>query len=163
MRKNILIACAGIVLLLAIVQAFSSFSGISDMDVYIFQDINECKRLELLDYKNSEIEYYQVSEDENYSLEMIAEKFYGIRFVSDELKFDLFAYEFENGEDAKEYFRRATGKKEELDRNFLVSSGLLSYKVIAINENKAYIASTSNKYSGELQTLLSEIFSVKLN
>ena len=164
MKKNSIVICAGVLLLLVVfVQVFFSFKSISGMDFYIFQDINECKKLESLDYKEVKIEYCESSDDKYFSSDMIIKNFYGAHFASAELKFDLFAYEFENKEDAKSYFKRATGKNDELDRNFLASSGAYSFKVVAIDENKAYIASTSNKYSKELQDALGTIFSVKLN
>lgn len=163
MKKNSIVICVGVLLLLVIfVQVFSSFNSIRDMDVYIFRDISECEKLESLDYKNAKIEYRERSDDKNFNSEMTIKSFYGAHFVSDELEFDIFAYEFEGNEDAKNYFKRATGKNVDLDRNYSASSGAFSFEVVVIDGNKAYIALASSKYTKELQNVLGEIFSVKL-
>ena len=87
--------------------------GKRSTDVYIFEDINECSNISNLTYSNGYVIEYENPNDDKYLKNLVYNDFYVAVYESEELRFEIFAYEFDSYESAKKYFKNATGKKEE--------------------------------------------------
>lgn len=134
-----------------------------NMDFYIFSDITECESITQLNYQNSEVIKYDTPINDEYVKELTYLNSYAAQYSSTTLQFELYAYEFESAEVAKQYFQNATGKNDGKSTTFLLSSGIKKSELVVIDENRAYFAFTSRTQTGEMRKALSEIFSVKLN
>lgn len=125
---------------------------------YIFSDINECYKFESGTAKITMLD----SSEDSYLKDLIFDKCYCAKYISKELEFTIFAYEFTDEMTAKEYFKNATGKQSELDRNFTTTSGMISYEANIIDGKNAYTVQTKNEYIKQLEAVLSECFTVKV-
>ena len=88
------------------------------------------------------------------------------------MKFEIFAYEFEDSNSALKYYVNVTGQKsyekklplDDTDENklFSASSGMSSYRLIVVYKNMAYKITAPKQYKAELHDLLSSTFSIKV-
>lgn len=132
-----------------------------DRGFYIFQDIDECRNL--ASYENdAEVKSYDSPEqDKNYKGQPLI-SFVGMNYKSKTMKYKLFAYEFENSDQAKQYFSKITGKNYDNALYVSKSSGMSSYRIVVAFENRAYCIETSNRYIKQVDTMLASQFSNKL-
>ena len=130
------------------------------MDFSIFSDISE---METLASDERFDRYDNPSEDRKldgllYDVAVCGE------YSSDELSFEIFAYEFESPDIAKQYFENVTGKViDDRDRMFNFVSGHTVFELIVVCNEKAYSVYTTTSQKEQLKAFLGEIFSVKVN
>jgi hypothetical protein len=83
--------------------------------------------------------------------------------VSDELNFEIFAYEFDSPAVAKAYFNRAIGENYDADVNYIAAGGAIKYELSVLYYEKAYHVNGYVKESELLEETLSEIFSKRVS
>ena len=93
-------------------------------------------------------------------------------YESEKLKFEIFAYEFEDADSALRYYINVTGQKSyeqklplsSYDENKLLSasSGMFSYSLIVVYKNMAYQINAPKQYKNEIIEMLSTTFSIKV-
>lgn len=140
---------------------------------YIFQDIEECERLFPADLPNSNImvEKYDTPTKDKGVKDLSYTAFFGMKYKSDTLKYEIFAYEFESSDAALQYFVNVTGKTsykdrlplDENDTNtlFSVTKGF-STRIVIVSQNRAYKVNVPNKYLNALTEKLWENFSQEI-
>lgn len=149
------------VITLLIMSAVICSCGPGIMDFYIFSDIDECNNIEAFKSEDATITIYDSPDLDKNLGDLAYNDFFAAYYDSNELKFEIFAYEFVDSDSAKEYFTKVTGKKS-LETNFSASGGMTKYRVIVIDEYRVYCAYTSLKDSEDLKLFLGEIFSKKI-
>ena len=138
----------------------------------IFQDLEECKLLKQYEQTPAEIyEYTTPNADGNYKgLEY--KSFWGMKYRSSFLEYEIFAYEFTSKDNALKYYVEVTGNDrhleklpvEDSDKNHLgeKSFGKDKYQIVVVKGNYAYTLSSSNSFINEIEKMISEVFSVKI-
>ena len=138
----------------------------------IFQDLDECKLLKSYEQTAATIdEYLDPKVDKSYKgLEY--QSFWGMKYESATLEYEIFAYEFTNKDNALKYYIDVTGDDNYADRIPLKDSdkNILwlktfsdnEYEIIVIEGNKAYRILSSNLLIDAVDKMLSDIFSVKV-
>lgn len=133
----------------------------SNINYYAFSDISECENIENKKHRDAKITTYDSSEDK-YLNGLTPDGFYGANYASEQLTFDIFAYEFKDKKTAKNYFENSTERSSDRDVNFLATSGMSQYKLVVLFNENAYVVYTSVKYKEEVNAFLGEIFSTKI-
>jgi predicted heme/steroid binding protein len=133
------------------------------LDIYIFEKISECDNINGDVHTNAKVTVYDNSDKDKNLKGLSYSSFFAGEYLSNELDFKIFAYEFENTENAKKYFENATGKKNVNDTTFSMSKGMFEYMIIVIDNKNAYCAYTSPSNDEALETFLAEVFSKKLD
>ena len=127
---------------------------------YMFEDISECEKLCTLGYKGEKITKYEKPDKDKNIKNLKYKEFFGLKYESEEVEFEIFAYVFETPEGARQYFKNETGN-DKLAINFSGSSGLTGpYRHIVLVNEKVYYITTPKKYVNETEKILSEVFSV---
>lgn len=134
-----------------------------NMDYYIFQDIEECQNIISLNYTNGEFVAYNNPNNDKNLKDLKHIDFFAGKYKSDELIFEIYAYQFENANEARRYFNNVTGKNAELETNFSSSQGISQYRLIVIDGEYAYCVTTSKSNAQELIKVLEKIFSKKIS
>lgn len=140
---------------------------------FIFQNIDECERLIPSDQSKLTIERY-ASPDKDSNLKGLSyNAFWGMEFHSSDLKYEIFAYEFVDSNSALKYYINVTGQnsyKKELPLNddnenkrLSSSKGTLSYRLIAVFQNKAYVIFAPQQYEDAINKMLATAFSFQLS
>jgi len=139
--------------------------------MFMFQNLDECKQLKTYEQNTIEIvEYLAPSADESYNgLEY--ESFWGMKYRSENLDFEMFAYEFTCKDNALKYYTNVTGSDkyveklpaEDSDKNILGSNfyGENNYQIVVMEGNKAYQLLSYNPSAYAIDQMLSEVFSRK--
>ncbi len=133
-------------------------------DYYIFQNIEECEGL-IPDYQSDIIvERYDTPSRDKDIKKLTYSDFFGMKFKSDELEYEIFAYEFDNPEFALEYFNNCTGQKRTLNqgvnKTYSGSLGMFGqYDLVLVFENRAYKLNSPKNYANEINDLFGETFS----
>lgn len=154
--------CVVICSLLINICIFNSACSPKEISFYIFENIKECATLETQKTKESYITLYDSpSKDKNLN-DLKYDEFYAGKYSSDELSFEIFAYQFIDSDNAKIYFKNNTGIETNLDTHYLASGGISKYNVIVIDNKNAYCINTKKSQANELMLYLSEVFSKKL-
>lgn len=141
-------------------------------EYYIFQNIIECENLIPSNQIDVNIELYDSPNSDKYIKDLQYEKFFGMNYKSNDVKYEIYAYEFEDKNSALEYYINVTGKtgyKKELpldedDENklFGASKGMHVYRMIVVCQNKAYIIISPPQYENKISELLKNTFSENL-
>lgn len=160
MKKILRYIIATITLLIMSAVICSCGPGI--MDFYIFSDIDECNNIEAFKSEDATITIYDSPDLDKNLGDLAYNDFFAAYYDSNELKFEIFAYEFVDSDSAKKYFERETGIETDISTRFLASGGIKTYNVIVIDDCNAYCANTSQKDSEDLKLFLGEIFSKKI-
>lgn len=137
-------------------------STISNIDVRIFGEIQECKKFEELAGPNVTIELLDTPTADSYLYDLVYIDFYGFEYRSTDINFELYAYNFADSEDANAYFYNVTGKNNTFEKNFSDSSGMLSYRRIALSGNKVYCAYTTPSEADRMIEIINGVFSQEL-
>ena len=145
----------------------------SPSEYFIFQNINECEQLIPSDQSNLIIDRYASPEKDKNLKELSYKSFWGIKFHSNELEYEIFAYEFVDSNSALQYYINVTGQssyEKELplsdgDENKRLSSskGMSSYRLIAVYQHKAYVIVAPKQYEEAINKLLATTFSYQLS
>ena len=141
---------------------FSVSCNHGSIDYYIFSDLSEVKKLESSEQLGVTVVKLSSPDGDKNLGDLKYNDFFAADYNSEELNFRIFAYEFENSDIAKEYFKNIKGSNDGLETNFLASWSLFGFSLTVIDENKAYSAYTSVAQAETLKGFLGELFSVKL-
>ena len=147
--------------LVGVIQLASNGWDIGN-DYRYFATMEECKNIELMKEDGAEVEVYETPEKDKKAKDLEYEQFYGCKYCSDTMTFELFAYDFSNKEDAQTYFKRHTGK-DGRDVNFSSSTGMFHFELRMLNEETAYFVKGKAKDEEEILAYLRECFSVSLD
>ena len=141
-------------------------------EYYIFEDIEACESLISAEKTSAAFERYETPKNDKKVKDLHYLEFFGGKYKSDELKYEIFAYEFEDSDSALRYYVNETRntvylKKLPLDKedeNYLLSatSGSFRFDMIVVSGSRAYRLSAPSKYIAEIHELLSCVFSEKL-
>lgn len=154
------------VLICLCICTMTSCSKMNDM--CMFKNFDECKALKTYESDTVEITEYTSPSKDKYYKNYEYNEFWGMKYKSKDLKFIIFAYEYKDKNDALRYFVNVTGKAlldnipldDEEYKNFSTSRGMFSYRIIVIQDNKAYIVKAPCRYGDKIEEMLSENFSV---
>lgn len=134
-----------------------------DNNVYIFRDLGECRALTSYEGDASVALYDATDPDKEYKGQTFTD-FVGMDYQSGTMVFTLYAYEFENEDQAKQYFVDVTGQKYDSDYYYLLSSGnTFRFRIVVAFENKAYRIEAKNKYIKQVCAMIAECFSIQLD
>ena len=154
--KFLIIQFIAVLLLLSMCSCV--FIGLIGLKFYMFNDIDECKKIEENASEDAVVEILDASDDK--CLKGIEyETFYGYSYKSKAFDFKLFAYEFSNNEKAQKYYKNVTGRTEERDAYFFDSSGLTQFRRIVVDNNKVYAVYSSPGEYPKANEYLSQVFS----
>ena len=133
-------------------------------DYYIFNTIEECEGLIPGDQSGIKVERYDTPSGDKDIKNLTYSDFFGMEFKSDELEYEIFAYEFDNSETALEYFNNCTGQKRTLNQGVnkihSASVGIFGhYDLVLVFENRAYKLNSHKNYANEITDLFGETFS----
>ena len=131
-----------------------------EIDVNIFSNIEECKDIENLKSDNADVEIYDSTMEDKYLKNLKFQGSFGCKYTSDDLTFELFAYEFSSVDMAMSYFKNSTGKGNDPNPTFSDSSGAFLFERIVIKENKAYAVRCKKDEKEKLIDFLNSWFSV---
>ena len=144
----------------------------SPNEYFIFQTIDECERLVSADQTDSIVERYVSPEKDKNLKNLSYESFFGMNFHSNELEYEIFAYEFVDSNSALKYYINVTGQtsyeKELPDESYenkrlSSSKGMSSYRLIAVYQNKAYVIVAPKQYEDIINKMLASTFSFQIS
>jgi len=75
---------------------------------------------------------------------------------------EIFAYEFENWQNANEYFENVTGRHNENRMTFSDVSGMSEFRRVVLYDNKSYLVCSGVKDREKVIEILNSIFSIDL-
>ena len=133
-----------------------------ELDVHIFSNIQECQSIEKVQDKSAVVTRYDSPIRDEYLKDLQFEDFYGCKYDSNDLKFELFAYAFPSNDVAMSYFENVTGKTNDPNPTFSSSSGMVSYIRVVVNENMAYTVNCKKEYEEKVIEFLNGCFSVDI-
>ena len=154
--KLILVGFAIVLLLFLLI--FYGFQKIDQTEYRIFADIAECEQIVSNKPDGAQIEVYETAEKDKYLRNLEYEAFFGAKYASSEMRFQLFAYDFADSETARAYFEAVTGKDGALITDVLAESGLFSSDLIVRVDDKAYRVKMPSGYTRRVTDYLNEIF-----
>lgn len=136
--------------------------GPLEIDVHIFSDMDECLSIESMKADEAEVDIFDPTKKDWNLRGLEVEESFGCKYVSDDLTFTLYAYVFADSDLAMEYFENETGKDRDPNPTFSSSSGMGSYRRIAVSENKAYLVRCSKSDSEDVIEFLNSRFSEEI-
>lgn len=172
-KKNLPILF-GLIVVLILIAGFVIYmlNYSSPNEYFIFQNINECEHLIPADQTDLTIERYASPEKDKNLKELSYESFFGMKFHSNELEYEIFAYEFVDSNSALKYYINVTGQnsyKKELplsqdddNRRLSGSKGMFFYRLVVVYQNKAYLVIAPTQYGDAIDKLLADTFSYQL-
>lgn len=154
--------CLSVILML-LFALFLFTSSFSPKKIYIFEDMAECEAFRTMSDNNGTFtEYTDRITDDNLSNLSYVSCLSG-KYLCDKYNFEIFAYEFENEESARAYFKNCTGKNtNDLRQNFSLSSGLFRSHLAVLKGTKAYVVSCPTKYVQDVLQVLEKCFSDRI-
>lgn len=164
----------GLIVVLLLIAGFVIYmlNYSSPNEYFIFQTIDECERLIPTDQTDLIIEQYVSPEKDKNLKELSFESFFGMKFHSNELEYEIFAYEFVDSNSALKYYINVTGQnsyEEELplsddneNKRLSSSKGMSSYRLIAVYQHKAYVIVAPKQYEDAINKMLATTFSCQL-
>ena len=171
-KKLLTCICVSVIFALIIGFVVYVFNFSEPPEFYIFQSIDECERLIPTEHSDYAVEKYNSPDKDKELKNLSYEKFWGMNYESDDLKYEIFAYEFKDSDSALRYFINVTGKdlfEKDLplsddDKNEYYSSskGMFSYDVVVVCQNKAYRLTAPVQYANDIKDLLKNTFTYQL-
>lgn len=151
-----------VILSVVICSVFCSCHVSSD-SVHIFSDISECNYLEANKSNDANITKYDFADNDIYLNDLEYNEFYAIKYESQNMKFEIFAYEFIDSVTAKSYFESSAKRDCISDKDFYVSTTLTNYIIRVLDGERAYILYSKPKYKEAIDSYLSYAFSIEFN
>ncbi len=150
----IAVAIFVVMLIFSIASVLVETSKIDDFPM--FSDIEECYSLE--NYKLDDTPKDKYVKGLNYKASFVA------TVKTADCEFEIFAYEFETVESAKNYYKEFEGLKSEINRDYgaRFSVGHFAGKGIVFNGPNLYRISCDSKELDDVVKYLSTIFTLKL-
>ena len=172
-KKNIpVFICFGVILLFIVGFIVYMLNYFSPNEYFIFQNINECEQLVPAEQSDFAIERYNVPDEDRNLKELPYKSFWGMKFDSDELEYEIFAYEFVDSDSALKYYINVTGQnsyekelplsQDDDNRRLSASKGMFSYRLVVVYQNKAYLVIAPKQYGDAIDKLLADTFSYQL-
>lgn len=109
-----------------------------NLDIHMFANLEECQRIKNMVIDNAEVIIYTSPVKDEFLKELEFREWFGCEYVSENLSFELLAYEFSNNDIAMTYFKNATGKKNDPNPTFCDSTGMRYFTRIVVVDNMAY-------------------------
>ena len=131
-------------------------------DISIFASISECEAIADHASKDIHINAISVSDSDRFLKSLKPKESFACEYISEQFSFTLYAYTFENIDDAQKYFYNATGKRNDPTTTFCDSSGLMYFERIVADEANVYRIVSSNKHSEEAVAYINSVFSKTL-
>ena len=161
--KTLIITTVAVLLLVLFCLAWTVLQVPFFPDYYIFADITECEVLETLDAENGKSTKYQDTTKDTHIDDLQYSSFFAGEYASDQYKFKIFAYEFEDAASAKAYFENITGKSsDEISQNFTMSAGIISTELVVLSDCKAYTVYCPTYAVSDVLAILENNFSIKI-
>lgn len=132
------------------------------LDVHIFVDIKECQRLQTPMTMDAGVKIFSSPQEDKHLKGLEYQAFFGCEYSSEELSFELFAYEFADEDTAMAYFNHATGKENDPNPTFSNTSAMGVYDSVVVSENKAYSVRCKATQSEKVTEFLNGIFTVEV-
>ena len=129
-------------------------------DFYIFNEISELKEIE--NSVETEITVYNEVSKDKYLKDLKYNDYFGCKYTSNQLEFEIFAYEFVDKSTADNYYKKVTGKTNEHKTVFSDVAGMNNFRRIVVHENKAYSVYCSANKSEEVLSFIKTYLPVKL-
>lgn len=155
--NNVLCLLLSVILIFGLCACFDM-----EMKVYIFENIEECQNINAYKSDNAVIELYDSPDGDKYLKDLQYNDFFACKYSSESFDFEIFAYEFLDSDTSKEYFKNVTGNSSEDSSSFSSVKGMLYYRRIVIDENKAYTIFSAPNDSDTVEEYIATVFSVKL-
>ena len=95
-KKSPIIVCSILFAVIIIAQLTYMFLNPMPHEYYIFQDIQECEQLISAVSADSKVEQHDSPKNDKHLKTLTYSKFRGFNVESDTLKYEIFAYEFED-------------------------------------------------------------------
>ena len=128
---------------------------------YMFQNLEECKQLKSYEQIPAQIvEYLDPTIDKNYN-DLNYKFFWGMKYQSENLEYEIFAYEFTSKDYALKYYVNVT---EDDTSDYITWIEIFSdnqYEFVVIENDKVYVIKSSSLYIDSINKMLSDTFSVK--
>lgn len=137
--------------------------GTNDPIYHIFVDVEECLNFELNKHEDARITQYETPATDKALEDLQYNKFWAGKYISSELTFEIFAYEFVSKDEAKVYFENETGTLEKRDTFWRLSGGAFSSRLIVVDEKNAYIVHTSTAQVKAVREFLKKNFTKELD
>ena len=154
----IFLLCFSVVLILLTVLFSFVFSALPEQDIYIYENITECEELRALGGETGTFTEYAVPKNDGNLGDLSYASCFAGKYLCVDYDFEIFAYEFEDEESARVYFKNCTGKANSgRTQNFSLSLGLTRARLAVMKDTKAYIVlcSTEDIESRTLQMVCS--------
>lgn len=162
-QKFLLVGCVSVVAITVLLVAIARFATLWNADVFIFSNIDECKTIENRSVGTGSFTNYQDSTQDDCLQGLSYISFYAGKYSSNQLKFELFAYEFDDVTSSRRYFENITGKNtERMEQNFSISSGMITARIVAYSNNHAYAVYCPTNNLPDVMQILEEVFTVKI-
>lgn len=134
-------------------------------DNYIFENISQCENIaEIFGTKEKFVRYQNASKDEHlFGLKY--KDFYAGKYESILCGYEIFAYEFENTDDARKYFNTSsntTWGNEEYPSAFAVRVSIWSSRMYAISGTSCYTINTTRLGEVIFLSRAKSVFSKKI-
>lgn len=136
--------------------------GPSNLEIYMFSDLSECRTIEAKELEGVQVTLYDSVANDKYIGNLKYADYYACNYSSAELQFDLFAYAFPDQVTAQAYFKNATGQDTTKTATYSISQGLTTYERIVISNNLAYSVRTQASDADAVIEILNQIFSEKV-
>lgn len=162
-KKILLVVCVSVVAITVVLMAIARFATLWNAEVFIFSNIDECKAIENRSGETVSFTKFQDATQDDCLQGLSYISFYAGKYSSDQLKFELFAYEFDDVASSRSYFENITGKDtEQMEQNFSISSGMITARIVAYSNNHAYAVYCPTNNLPNVMQILEELFTVKI-
>ncbi|MBQ4585481.1 MAG: hypothetical protein IJA82_04675 [Clostridia bacterium] len=152
------------VFVLCILCFFSLIScNFARFNYYIFDDISECENITKTEYTNAKLSRYDTPINDNNLGNLEYLEFFGGCFSSDEIEFEIFAYEFQCINDAQKYFKNVTDMDSDSNSAVSIYSHNFKTRIIVTHFECAYLVKTPSSDANAVLDLLNDTFSVHVN
>ena len=148
----------GVLVAIMVVIATVNANKARKYDLKIFNDITECKGFLELNDKDTEITVYDKPDADKYLKDLPYTEFFAAEYISKELKFEIFAYEFEDSILAEKYYENAVGNETTINPRYVISGNLRNTTLLVIDGANVYLASYSTKYKHNVESFFATKF-----
>ena len=148
----------------AVLQLVIAHPEWTEANYVMFHSVEECQQIEEITSTDVKcVQTYTADQDKKLKGLSYA-AFFGGEFETADFSFEIFAYEFEDADAAKQYFANHTGKSLDLlgDASFTASSGIGGSSLVIFQGHNAYVIFTGVGDLKNVEALLAEVFSAEL-
>ena len=158
-KSAIIVGCAtGILALIILISTFAVYfvADIRYTTINHFEDIGVCSQLDEFKVSNDALADKYIGDAEYIDS-------YNYKLCYDKAEFMMYAYEFDNTENAKKYYSQVEGKTVDGDIDYNGRSGLFSSELIVRYNNNVYRIETGNTLDCiKAKKCLNSVFTVEI-